>query len=141
VMRDGDVLCWLDADVVTHSAPPAGWIESLLGDEDVAYLGRAPKHSEIGFWAVRLSEESRRFVQEFADLYATDRLFQLRTWHSAFAWDDARRWAESHGLISARDLTPGGDGHVWFQSPLKAHLDHLKGEARKRAGISAERRR
>jgi hypothetical protein len=133
---DGDVLCWLDADVRTTSPVPLGWIEGLLGQDDVAYLGREPKHSEIGFWAVRLSEESRAFLMAFADLYRTDKLFDLREWHSAFAWDDSRRWAERCGLIASRNLTPGGHGHVWLQSPLAEHLDHLKGELRKAKGRS-----
>ncbi len=139
VLRDGDLMVWLDADVVTHKRVPARWLNGLVGDADGAYLGRHPKHSEIGFWALRLSPEARAFLETFRLLYVEDGLFDLKEWHSAFAWDDARVWAESHGILSMRNLTPGGDGHVWFKSPLRHHLDHLKG-GRKLAGRSPERR-
>lgn len=138
-LEDGDVLCWLDADVIAFRHVPEGFIESLIGSDDGAYLGRAPKHSEIGFWAIRINDGARRFLRRFADLYREDAIFELKEWHSAFVWDHARRWAEAEGLIRMRDLTPGGSGHVWFQSPLRSCLDHLKGN-RKAAGRSKERR-
>lgn len=139
-MDDGEVLAWLDADMVTFSPPPPAWIESLIGDRDGAFLGRGAKHSEIGFWAVRLDVDTRRLLCDFANLYRSDKLFGLGQWHSAFAWDHVRKALTFEGIIDLRDLTPGGRGHVWFQSPLRAHLDHLKGEVRKSAGRSAERR-
>lgn len=125
-MLDGDALCWLDADVVTTGPVAEDFIEGLIGDADGAYLGRQPKHSEIGFWAVRLSEHSRAMVMAFADAYRTDHAFKLAEWHSAFVWDDARVWAESHGLVTFRNLTPGGSGHV-FDAALAPHLIHRKG--------------
>ncbi len=138
-MLDGEVLCWLDADVVAHKPVPAGFVESLVDGADGAYLGRAPKHSEIGFWAVRLNEHTRALLMAFADAYRTDALLTLREWHSAFVWDDTRRWAEGAERVQLRNLTPGGSGHVWHQSPLRLYLDHLKGD-RKAAGRSRERR-
>lgn len=140
-LPDGDVLCWLDADVVTHGQPPAGFIDKLVGDADGAYLGRGLKHSEIGFWAVRLCDRTRDFLHAFAEIYRSDRIFELGEWHSAYVWDETRRELARHGRgLNMKDLTPGGTGHVWHQSPLRLHLDHLKGE-RKRLGRSPERRR
>jgi hypothetical protein len=147
-LRDGDVLCWLDADVIAHKPVPAGFVESLIGDADGAYLGRAPKHSEIGFWAIKLSPSTRAMLDEFEALYTSDSLFDLKEWHSAYAWDYARKLCETTPsavagveLINMTNLTPGGSGHVWHQSPLREYLDHLKGESRKAAGRSPERRK
>lgn len=126
-MNDGDVLCWLDADVVTRRAVSEDWVEGLIGLADGAYLGRAPKHSEIGFWAVRLGIATRAFLHDFATAYRTDAVFDLREWHSAYAWDDARRRAGRYGAVNMRDLTPGGHGHVFAMSPLASHLIHNKG--------------
>lgn len=128
-LPDGDVLCWLDADVASRGPIPCGWVEGLLAGQDGAYLGRAPKHSEIGFWAVQMGDDVRRFLVNFANAYLTDLIFDLAEWHSAFVWDRAREAAEqSLFLIDMRNLTPGGSGHVWLKSPLARYLEHRKGD-------------
>lgn len=130
------LLCWLDADVVTHADVPAGFIESLLPpDKDVAYLGRGRKHSEIGFQLYRIPSASP-MLERWAGLYTSDEFLRLKEWHSAYVWDRAR---EDSG-VAAHDLTPGGSGHVFVTvSPLRHYLDHTKGD-RKRLGRSPERR-
>ncbi len=139
-LPDGEVLVWLDADVVAFKEIPVGFFDGLLGDTDGAYLGRGAKHSEIGYWSVRLNSRTRLLLAVFADLYRReDRLFSLREWHSAFVWDEARRASKEHNDLRMRDLTPGGTGHVWWSSPLCRYLDHLKGERRKESGKSRER--
>lgn len=130
-----DVLVWLDADVLTFADIPRGFVEGLLGDAEVCYLGRGKKHSEIGFWAVRINARTKAFLTDLADTYRTDDVFKLREWHSAYVFDYVR---QRHGLIE-RDLSPNGKGHVWFTTPLGKYTDHLKG-ARKKAGRSPERR-
>lgn len=129
------LLCWLDADVVTFEDMPDGFIESLLPEgKDLAYLGRGRKyHSEIGFQLYRLPE-ALPMLRRFRDYYATDEVFHLGEWHSAYVFDRAR---EETG-IKAHDLTPDGTGHVWWQSPLCKYMDHLKGN-RKNTGQSSQR--
>lgn len=131
-------LAWLDADVYTHSPVPRGFIEGLLPDGfDVAYLGRGEKHPEIGFQLYRIGPTSSavELLVDFAALYRSDAVFKLREWHSAYAWNVAR----TRSGVPSYDLTPGGRGHVWHQSPLRLYTDHLKGE-RKKNGRSPERR-
>lgn len=134
-MPDGSVLVWLDADVHTFAKIPNDFIAGLLGDADVCFLGRGKKHSEIGFWAVRLNAKTRGFLSDLADMYRSDNVFKLREWHSAYVWDYVR---QKHGLAE-KDLSPNGRGHVWFSTPLGQYSDHLKG-ARKRLGRSPERK-
>jgi hypothetical protein len=136
-LPDGDILVWLDGDVVTHSPVPSGFIEGLVGDSDGVYLGRGRKHSEIGFWAMRLGGHTRAMLGALASWYRTSSVFELKEWHSAFVWDHTRRAAEANGARFA-DLTPNGHDHVWHQSPLAAYTDHLKG-GRKALGRSPER--
>jgi len=138
LMEDGSVLCWLDGDVVSFNHVPEGFIEGLLGQHDCCYLGRGMKHSELGFWACRLSPLVREWLRDLAELFRSDKIFNLHEWHSAYAWDHARKVYESKGL-RAHNLTPNGSGHVWFQSPLGNYMDHLKGD-RKATGRSKERR-
>jgi hypothetical protein len=127
-MKDGDILVWLDGDVETTAPVPEGWIESLIGDSELCYLGRSRMHSEIGFWAVRLNPRTRSFLAAIALLYTSDEVFRLSEWHSAFAWDHCRRTA---GLIE-RNLTPTlPSGHVWPLSPLAPYTVHRKGARKK----------
>lgn len=137
-VKDGEVLAWFDADVVTLKDIPNGFVEKFLGNHDLVYLGRSGTHSEIGFWAVRLNAGTRTFLSDLATIYRTDAVFELKEWHSAFCWDVCRRRFEGEGG-SVRNLTPGGSGHVWHSVPeLAAVTDHLKG-ARKKLGRSPER--
>lgn len=133
---DTEYLAWLDADVVTfRQVPVKKIIELLPRGRDVAYLGRGKKHSEIGFQLYRNTQATANMLKLWSDLYEADEIFTLKEWHSAFAFDHARVTSK----IAGHDMTPGGDGHVWFQSPLGQWLDHLKGD-RKKVGRSFERR-
>jgi hypothetical protein len=136
-LPDGEILVWLDADVVTFGDIPASLIEELLGDAHLCYLGRGQVHSEIGFWACRLNPTVREFLHNLAELYRSDQVFKLREWHSAFVFDHCRVIAQAFGM-NARDLTPGGRGHVWMTSRLANFMDHLKGDKRKALGKSWE---
>lgn len=132
-LADGDILVWLDADVMTLARIPEPFVAQLLGGHELVYLGRAGTHSEIGFWAVRLNPRTRAFLNEFAAIWRCDRVFELDEWHSAFVFDHCRRLAQ----LDERNLTPNGRGHVWIGSPLAPLMDHLKGR-RKALGRSPE---
>lgn len=135
---DTPLLCWLDGDVVTHADVPAGAIQALLpAHKDLAFLGRQGTHSEIAFQLYRVAA-CAKMLTEFKELYRSDAVFKLRQWHSAFVFDHAR--LETMDPNRWHNLTPEGFGHVWFQSPLKRWLDHLKGK-RKEHGQSPERNR
>lgn len=135
-MADGDILVWLDADVVTYRDVPADLVPNLLGDTELCHLGREPKHSEIGFWAVRLTDRSRFFLEEIARVYDDDAFFVLPEWHSAYVFDFVRRRSPE---LNVRNLTPRGTGHVWFQSPLRRYMDHEKGQRKGRGSAEARK--
>lgn len=117
------LLCWLDGDVVTHARIPHGFIEGLLPEgKHIAYLGRPPKHSEIGFQLYRIPE-ALPMLFDFCEFYNIETVFGLKEWHSAYVFDTAR----SMNNVPSHNLTPRGMGHVWHQSPLAKYMDHLKG--------------
>lgn len=134
-LDDGDILVWLDADIVTFADVPEGFVGGLLADADLCYLGRN-KGAEIGFWAVTLNSQSRAFLADLSSYYLDDRIFALAQYHSAYAFDHALVSAERKKLHS-RDLTPGGRDHVFVRSPIGRYCDHLKG-SRKDIGYSPE---
>ena len=124
-LQDGDVLIWLDADVETFA--PIGRLDVLAllpGDAQVSYLARPPKHSEIGFWAVRIDPTIRDFLALMAWIYTGGEVFDLPEWHSAYVWDRAR---ERVGLREHSLCRIGARGHVFPTSPLGRWLRHDKG--------------
>lgn len=135
---DTRFLLWLDGDVMTHAAVDPATICGLLpGGLSIAYLGREPKHPDLAFTLYRVDMVSRTVLNCFFDLYAADGVFTLPEWHSAYVWRHALKTCNAER--AAHNMTPGGHGHVWFQSPLGRWMDHLKGD-RKAKGRSHERR-
>jgi len=124
-------LIWLDADVFAYNYVTHTYLKNILAG-DVTYLGRCNAHSEIGFVGYKLPE-AMPVIQCFFDYYHTDKIFELKEWHSAYVFDKA---LAKHKL-EKNNLTPMGRGHVWFQSPLSLCLDHCKGK-RKENGFSRE---
>jgi hypothetical protein len=124
-MKDGDVLIWMDGDVETTAPVPRVLPDSLLGNRDLFYLGREPKHSEIGTWGVRLNDTTRAFLDALSRCYIGRGFFELREWHSAFVFDHVRGMFPQ---MQQRNLTPGGRGHVYPRSALAPYLRHDKGD-------------
>jgi hypothetical protein len=124
-LEDGDFLVWLDGDVVTTADIPRDFIPKLLGKTgEVCFLNREPQHSEIGFWAVRINQKTRKFLSAMADYYTSGGVFGLTEWHSAFVWDRAR---ERCDLEEVRLCKPNRRGHVFPKSPVGDYLRHDKG--------------
>lgn len=141
VRADTEYLAWLDADVITHSrVAHEALITALIPEEQsIGYLGRGDKHPDIAFQLYRLGGVADDFLLAWLQLYATDKVFELAQWHSAWTW---KYILDNHPMDLARfahDITPNGFGHVWHQSPLRMWGDHLKGD-RKHVGRSPERR-
>lgn len=134
-MQEPGVLVWLDADVVSLERFSSEFFIDLLGDADVAYLGRDGVHSECGFLAFRLPI-ALSMIRVWEAYYESGRFLDQVEWHDSYLFDLAR---QSRPHVKYRNLTPGGRGHVWVNSPLGRHFDHLKGE-RKAMGYSPERR-
>jgi hypothetical protein len=136
-LNQDDILAWLDGDIVTFDYVPNWFIPNLIDGFDLIFLGRGSYHSEIGFWAVRICKRSRAMLQDLAEVYTRDIFLTLHEHHSAYAFDHVRKKAQDRGLI-AKNLTPGGSGHVWLSSPLAKYTDHLKGSRRKKLGHSID---
>ncbi len=130
----GDILVWLDGDVMTKRPIPTNFVEDLIGDHDVAYLGREPKHPDTAFVAFQ-DKGGLRIAERWGEMYESDDVFKLPETHSAYVFKQIIIAAQERA--AALNLTPEGHGHVWFQSPLAPYMDHLKGK-RKHRGRSKE---
>ena len=129
---NSDLVVWLDADVVTHSALPEGFVESLLPqDHYCAYLGRQKIYPECGFviYDTR-SVYNQQFMEDWQDMYRTDSLFNEIEYHDSYLfWILQKKYTargmQSFNISEGHPHIPGG--HVFINSPLGAYMDHLKG--------------
>lgn len=134
------VLMWLDGDTVTTARVPDGWPEALLGDADVAYLGRGTMHPETGYVGFRLPEAAP-LLEWCAEAYASEAFRALPGWTDCHVL----RAGLQAVPVRARDLTSHryvGISHIWPVSPLAPYVTHHKGKnkqdaARKRATVGA----
>ena len=139
-LPDGDILSWMDADVVSYAEVPGSFIRHLLQDKSIVTVGRDRGCTDIGFWAVRLTDQSREFLKAIADAYRNGHVFNLYEWHSGFVFDHYLGRFIADGKLTHRNLTPHmRSGHVWFDSDIGKYTDHLKGPHRKTLGYSPER--
>jgi len=123
-LREG-FMAWIDADVIVTARPPEFAVKTLLGDADVAYLGRDGVHSECGFLAFRLPQ-ALPLIDTWAQFYRDDTVFGLKEWHDSYVFDMARQFCVH--AVKQRNMTPGGYGHVWEKSPLNSWSVHQKGD-------------
>lgn len=135
-LSEGDILVWLDGDVVTFADVPEDLIERLLGNHSLIYLGRTNGSTELGFWAVRISDYARIFLGKLSDMCGTGAMFRLPEWHSAYVFDRVREQYKQ--LLPQKSLVHNGHGHVWFDCEIGQYTDHIKG-FRKKLGYSPER--
>lgn len=129
---DCDLAVWLDADVVTHTAIPADFIEKLHpSDCLVSYLGRENNYSECGFVIYNTHHpDHKEFMDMWRLLYTNDDVFKLPQWHDSFVFDTIRRELEHRRGTKNNNLTPWGKDyqHVFINSMLGDYMDHLKGD-------------
>ncbi len=135
--QNKDILVWLDGDVMTRRAIPQGFVEGLVGNYDVTYLGREPKHPDTAFVAFQ-SLNGLRIARLWGAMYHEDAVFRLPETHSAYVFKHCMNDYATNFPTLLQNLTPKGRGHVWYQSPLADYMDHLKGQKRKKRGRSKE---
>lgn len=127
-------LLWIDADCVTFAPVPADLPERLLPDGvALSYLDRGEYPSECGFVGYNLDHPATLpFINEFADLYLSDRVFaEVPEWHDSYVFD----WLRKRQNVPAHQIpyAAGQRRHPFVNSELGRYIDHMKGP-RKDAG-------
>lgn len=139
---DADVMFWMDADMVCHSAIDIDFISKQIPDSmGLAFLGREKKFTECGLYAINLRDPvTQIWLQQFQLAYDSGRLMTMAEWNDCWVFDETRKevqaaypaWQQlnwSAGLIR-------GEGHPLINTAWGAYLDHLKGR-RKDLGRSS----
>lgn len=126
-----DCLIWMDADCITHAPVDSNWLQTLIGDSELAILNRTRKYTEGGFIMFRKCLSSDFLIDDMVSMYKSGDVFRLKEWHDCEVLDHCR--------ANIRTASLSGDfadtGHPLINGPLGERLDHLKGR-RKEAGKS-----
>jgi hypothetical protein len=130
----GDVMFWMDADMVCHSAISEEFISSQIPEPyGIAFLGRAKKFTECGLYALDLRDPATQsFVTQFQGAYDDGSLFDMSEWNDCWVFDRVRERVQMQNpLWRQLNWTAGfskqGEGHPLINTPWGAYLDHLKG--------------
>lgn len=138
---DADILFWMDADMVCHTPIPHHFIDKMIGNYGLGFLGREKKFTECGLYFMDLrNPHTQEFLFEFQRAYDSGRLFQFQEWNDCWVFDEVRKEVKQrHSDWQWIDWCKGmikGEGHPLINTEWGAYLDHLKG-ARKDSGKSS----
>lgn len=123
-MKEADHFFWLDADLTFYKSAPEWFLEQLLEDVALVYLGRQGAYTETGIIGFNTTHEDfRGFEDRYRAMYDNDRIYGLDAWTDCHAFDAARRG------VAARNMSPEGKGveHVFVTSAFGKFADHRKG--------------
>lgn len=128
-------LFWLDADVSLFAPLPRDVLLKLCPDDcNISYLARRNMHSECGFVGYNLNTPgTSQFISDFARLYATGEVFQLKEWHDSYVFDWLRKKsALSSSPIKGFEIPHTNSLHPFNYSELGQYMDHWKGSRKQR---------
>ena len=149
-MRDGEWLCWLDADTYVHSPLTHEQLSELLpADKWLTYVGRGKGSQtwpECGFYGMNIKHPTcQKFLEEFERYYddANNGIFTLEEWHDSFVFghllnkfkEQDPNVLDYSAEMYLREAKTGGGGHPLINGPLGKYFDHMKG-GRKEKGKS-----
>lgn len=128
--EDGGVFIWLDADIVITSLLSTKWLDKVIGNADVTYLGRPNQHPEIGWYSFKIDKHFRELMDLWSCCYSSGAVFEFKEWHSAYTWGlmlDRYTIKKENAIIKNLN-TSLGRGHVWPDTILAEKTVHLKGK-------------
>lgn len=131
-------LIWLDADVNTFKPIPKEMLKRLSPDDThLTFLARKNMHSECGFVIYNLNHlETRQFILQFAEIYSTGGMFNLKEWHDSYVFDWLRE--NFRPKLQEFQIPHTNPLHPFNYSELGLYMDHWKGNIRKKHRCSRD---
>ncbi|MEX0910003.1 MAG: hypothetical protein WDZ75_01780 [Candidatus Paceibacterota bacterium] len=130
---DTDCLIWIDADSRFLKPIPCDLLERLCPPSSlVSFLGRhSPNYTETGWLAFnRRHQLFEYFMKRIKEIYDTDALYDLDSYHDCWVFDTVRKLfeqeygAKTHNLSTAYNIN---SQHPLLETPLGGYVDHFKG--------------
>ena len=125
-----DYLIWMDSDIITNKDVTQKDIEGWVKEHKmVSYLGRKDwSATETGFLIFNMRHFANTLIEDWKNLYTTDKIIELEEWTDADAFDYVRLISEDL-VADSHNLCPDAVGmNVFEQSPLASHMTHYKGQ-------------
>jgi hypothetical protein len=134
----GGKVFWIDADVITHSPVPEGFLDEMLPDNKLCcFLGRDGwMYTESGFLGFNANHPyCEAFMNGYKRIFTQGYIFTQPAWHDCIAFDMARSASDPSWFKNLAEGCQHGEMHPFIHSPLAAYMDHRKG-ARKSSRTS-----
>lgn len=135
-MKHNGKLAFIGGDTVFHKPFEKDFLDKIIGDAYLAYLGRDHYHSETDFLAFNTQHGVNiLFMRMFKMMYTTGAFKDLHFFCDSDVFDHIRVLLNVHtnDLNLIRD-----ENHPFVNSILGEYCDHLKGPERKANGKSSE---
>lgn len=130
----GGKVFWMDADTVTHSDVPEGFLDELLPDDKFnVFCGRETEkgrwmYSETGFIGYNTNHPiSEKFFRNYVNLYLQGINFTFPGWHDCYGFDALRDMIGPEPFINLAKGQPQGTMHPLINTVLGKYIDHRKG--------------
>lgn len=130
----GGKVFWVDADVITHAAVPADFLDKCLPDEKLCcYLGRGDwYYTESGFIGFNADHPGcEQFMAAYRNVFLSGGIFTQQQWHDCIGFDLLRRGLPRKFFTDLAEGLPEGTMHVFVNSILGSVADHKKGGRKK----------
>lgn len=127
ILDDGDVLFWVDADIVTNKKFSKDVLDEMLPkDKALSFLYRHGIYTETGFIGFRVNAQTRKLLAEMERTYSEVRFLYYSQWHDCMVFDVLKdavvEVCDQYRIPSLYDL------HPFETSPLSPYATHLKGD-------------
>ena len=123
---------WIDADVVTHSQVPDGFLDEMLPDDKLScHLSRDGwYYTESGFIGFNHSHpKASWFYKNYIHTVMSGVIFTQPGWHDCYAFDAMRIIMDQpEAFKNLSEGLPKGTMHPFINSALGKFLDHKKGQ-------------
>ena len=129
VEQFGGKVFWIDADVITHSDVPAGFLDEVLPDDKLGcFLGRTHMYTESGFIGFNADHPTcSLFMKGYRNVFLSGALFVLSGWHDCWGFDMARNGMPKKFFKDLAEHLPPNTMHPFISSICGAYMDHRKG--------------
>ena len=128
-------LIWLDCDAYVYKKIDNNFLETICKNNTInSYLGRPGKYSECGFLAFNLeNSETRKFLQEWEDLYISGDFINLPENHDSWTFDYIRKkWNRPELFFNLNSQTLSNK-NPFSHSLLGPYIAHAKGDNKDKA--------
>jgi len=123
---------FIGADTYFQKIIPNDFLDKLLGDKYIAYLGRSKLHSETDFIAFNTEDKfNPLFMGLFVSMYTTGAYKDLEYFCDSDVFDHIRKLL---GVSETNLNTEDDHTHPFANSILDEYMIHLKGPERKHTG-------